>query len=155
MHKISVTSQSSLVRIGASHGIGADGLLRSSPFTITLCPCAFQSCVFIVLGHNWPYFNDLSAWSKAHGAGALGACPNPLLLVTIFYIVILYFFIFGMFVCSCVCNKQSERTLWTRPETYSVNNVTNIAPMILDFRPGLSWSMAQSIFRLSFFFFFK
>ncbi len=27
------------------------------------------------------YFNDLSAWSKAHGSGALRACPNALLLV--------------------------------------------------------------------------
>ncbi len=26
----------------------------------------------------WPYFNDLSAWSKAHCAGSLRACPNPL-----------------------------------------------------------------------------
>ncbi len=28
-----------------------------------------------------PYFDDLSTWSKAQGAGALMACPNPLLLV--------------------------------------------------------------------------
>lgn len=27
-----------------------------------------------------PYFNNLSPWSKAHGASALEACPNPLLL---------------------------------------------------------------------------
>ncbi len=27
-----------------------------------------------------PYFTDLCAWSKEHGAAALRACPNPLLL---------------------------------------------------------------------------
>ncbi len=53
-----------------------------------------------------------------------------------------------------VCNKQSEGTLWTRPEahfllTRSLNDKINIAPLTLDFRPGLSWSMAQSIFSSS------
>ncbi len=57
-------------------------------------------------------------------------------------------------VCCSVCNKQSECASWTRPEehfllTHSLNNKTNIAPLTLDFRPGLSWSMAQSIFSSS------
>ncbi len=35
----------------------------------------------VKIGLYGPYFNDLSAWSKAHSAGALRAFPNPLLLV--------------------------------------------------------------------------
>lgn len=31
--------------------------------------------------HHGAYFNDLSAWYKAHSASALRACPNLLLLV--------------------------------------------------------------------------
>ncbi len=34
--------------------------------------------IYIYIG---PYFNDLSICSKAHGAVALRACPNPLLIV--------------------------------------------------------------------------
>ncbi len=34
-----------------------------------------------VLKDLGPYFNNISTWSAAHGAGALRACPNPLLLV--------------------------------------------------------------------------
>ncbi len=50
-----------------------------------------------------------------------------------------------------VCNKQSDSALWIRPEAYflltrSLNKTINIVPLTLDFRPGLSWSMAQSIF---------
>ncbi len=51
-----------------------------------------------------------------------------------------------------VCNKQSERMLWTRPEahfllTRSLNNKTKYCA--IDFRPGLSWSIVQSIFSSS------
>ncbi len=53
-----------------------------------------------------------------------------------------------------VWNKQSERALWIRPEAHflltgSLNNKKNIAPLTLDYRPGLSWSIAQSIFSSS------
>ncbi len=62
----------------------------------------------------------------------------------LFYTVILYFFTFGI----PVCNKQSERVLWTRPDayfllTFSLNNNIYIYCAI-DFRLGLSWYMAQN-----------
>ncbi len=34
-----------------------------------------------ILGIVAPYFNNRSTWSKAHGTGAVRACPNSLLLV--------------------------------------------------------------------------
>ncbi len=50
-------------------------------------------------------------------------------------------------------NKQSECALWFRPETHflltrSLNNKKK-KYCAIDFRPGLSWSMAQSIFSSS------
>ncbi len=53
-----------------------------------------------------------------------------------------------------MCNKQSERLFWTRREAHfllmrSLNNKKNIAPLTLNFRPDLSWSIAQSIFKIA------
>ncbi len=49
--------------------------------SMTFTDLCVYMCVRITLEDMRPYFNDLKAWSKAQSAGALRACPNPLLLV--------------------------------------------------------------------------